>query len=506
MRSRASSSWSKRFPATTRALVPWIVLGIFVVYLAASALPLAVRSGSAFDLATFGRLPVWASGRVQPFDSVARTGLLQIRGPVTAPMEAFKAAQARPTTIDPTAWLLEVLAKPDAADTRRIFPIAHRELVDKLQLRAARRGTSYYAFNDLRASASEIQEQVRQIEKVKASERAPWQGELVALRDKLVLYERLKNSLEPNSRLQQDAKGKPVAFDFGAELARYEADLAEALRVDAGRRRGSTERLDVAAEMRLRTFSALFQVVSRTGVLAVIPASRTTDTSNRWSNLGTVVVQSALGHPPPPAVAFFAAMSSAFAQDKPDAFNSQVARYRQWLAANGRAPEARKARFEAVSNLLLPLVKAVVLYAVALVLLAVARRTRSATVRRSALMIVLLASALHATGLVFATLLAGRPSWIVLSGWAIGLAALVVEGFRCTGRWTLVSAAIGLTAIVVAYKVTPGGVATLSRNALDLGLLVAIGAALFVLSIGREASAARHSAAAPLARLESPFA
>src|SRR3954470_5470618 len=230
MRSPFSSSASRDLPVRTRALIPWIVTGIFVAYLAASAFPLPVGPGSAFDVTAFGRLPVLANGRVQPFDSVARTGLLQIRGPVTPLIDGLKAPQARPATIDPTVWLLEVLAKPDTADTRRIFPIKSRELAAKLQLQAASRGTSYYAFNDLGPKASEIQKQVQQIANVKVSDRTGWQEELIALRDKLMLYERLKNSLAPYSRLQQDAKGNPITFDFAAELARYQADLAEALR------------------------------------------------------------------------------------------------------------------------------------------------------------------------------------------------------------------------------------------------------------------------------------
>src|SRR3954466_12988750 len=102
-------SASRDLPVMTKRLVPWIVFGIFVVYLAAPALPVPVGPGSGFDVAAFGRLPLSANGRVQPFDSVARTGLLQIRGPVT-PIDGLKAAQARPTTIDPTVWLLELLA------------------------------------------------------------------------------------------------------------------------------------------------------------------------------------------------------------------------------------------------------------------------------------------------------------------------------------------------------------------------------------------------------------
>jgi hypothetical protein len=150
-----------------------------------------------------------------------------------------------------------------------------------------------------------------------------------------VLYEQLKNSVLPNSRLQQEAKGKPITFDFAAELAKYQADMTEALRVDAGRRGGSTERLGAATEMRLRAFARLFQFVSRMGVLSVVPRADRTGSRHDWSNLGNVVVQSALGHQPPAPVAFFAGMCSAFAQGKPDAFNSQVAQYRQWLAANG---------------------------------------------------------------------------------------------------------------------------------------------------------------------------
>src|SRR3954471_20248141 len=510
MRSPFNSSGSRDFRVTTRALVPWIVFGIFVVYVAVPALPVPVGPGSGFDVAAFGRLPVSANGRVQPFDSVARTGLLQIRGPETAPIDGFKAPQARPAMIDPTVWLLEVLAKPDTADTRRVFPIKSRELLGKLHLQAASSGTNYYAFNDLGPKASEIQRQIQQFANVKASDRAQWQEELIALREKLTLYERLKNSLLPNSRLQQDAKGKPITFDFAAELAKYQADLAEALRVDAGRRRGSSERLEVATEMRIRTFSSLFQLVSRMGVLAVVPRPNRKGSSNDWSNIGSVVVQSSLGHEPPPAVAFFAGMSSAFAQGKPDAFNSQVAQYRQWLAANGPAPEVRKSRFEAFSNTLLPLVRAVVLYAVALVLLGVAWRTRSATVSRSALMLVLLASAMHATGLVFATMLAGRPSWIAFAGWTLGatagVTALVVERFRRNGIGTLASATIGLTALVAAYAVAPGGAASLFRNVLETSFLVAIGATVFVLYVGRESRTPRRPAMAPQSTLDSPMA
>jgi hypothetical protein len=125
-------------------------------------------------------------------------------------------------------------------------------------------------------------------------------------------------------------------------------------------------------------------------------------------------------------------------------------------------------------------------------------------------MMALLASTLHATGLVFATILAGTPSWIAFLGWTIGLTAgltaLVVERFRRNGYGTLASAAIGLTSLVAAYAVTPGGAASLLRNVQDTNLLVAIGATVLVLFVGRESKTAGPSAMAPQATLESPVA
>src|SRR5206468_592616 len=117
------------------------------------------------------------------------------------------------------------------------------------------------------------------------------------------------------------------------------------------------------------------------------------------------------------------------------------------------------------------------------------------------------ASALHATGLVFATILAGTPSWIAFLGWTLGMTAglsmLVVEKFRRDGNGTLASAAIGLTSLVAAYAVAPGGAASLLRNLLETSLLVAIGATVFVLSVSRESRTPPRSASAPQA-LESP--
>jgi hypothetical protein len=121
-------------------------------------------------------------------------------------------------------------------------------------------------------------------------------------------------------------------------------------------------------------------------------------------------------------------------------------------------------------------------------------------------MMVLLASTVHATGLLLATTLGGRPSWIAFSGWAIAVAALVVGIVLRSAHGTLASGAIGLAALVAAHGSTTGGAASLSRDVLETSLLVAIGATVLVLSVGRESRTASRPATAPQSTLESPIA
>lgn len=100
--------------------LPWFNFGVFLVYLAAAMFRPA-RSREGFNLAEFGRLPLLMNGRVQPFDSVARLGLFQIRGTTTVPLE--KTGLLTRGSLGATEWLLEVMTKPDAADARHIREI-----------------------------------------------------------------------------------------------------------------------------------------------------------------------------------------------------------------------------------------------------------------------------------------------------------------------------------------------------------------------------------------------
>jgi hypothetical protein len=57
-------------------LLPWALLSLFLADVVAVFVP---KPEGAYHWRAFGSLPVLLNGRVQPFDSVGRNALLQIR-------------------------------------------------------------------------------------------------------------------------------------------------------------------------------------------------------------------------------------------------------------------------------------------------------------------------------------------------------------------------------------------------------------------------------------------
>lgn len=487
-----------------KRFLPWIILGVFLIHVAA-AMPRPRRSSEGFDLSEFGCLPVLMNGRVQPIDSVARLGLLQIRNAVTVPQER------PPRMLDATEWLLEVLTKPDLADTRKIFLVDEPPLVAALGLEA---GPTYYAFKALEPKLGEIGKQTARISRIKATSRAAWEQECLKLRNALVIYERLKNSLQPNSFLQHEAEGKPIDYDLGALVAQYQVDLRSGVAAAVAREHGRKQELDTATEQRMREFARPFLSVSRVGLLSIIPPADPARARDRWQNIGTILVDSARTGQLPAPVAHFAAMSSAFAQGKPMEFNGEVAKYRQWLTAKGLEPEASKARSEFFNNRFQPFVRATGIYLVATILACASLRKRSTVLYRTAAALVILAWVVHTVGLLFDMMLEGRPpmtnvySSIIFAGWGVVLLGVGVERLWRNGIGMVTAALAGLTTLIVAHSLAPGGGVELMRAALNISFWFATIALIIALRLGRDAGtrpapSVTEPIAGPMRRIES---
>ena len=477
---------------------PWIILSIFLIYAAAAMLPPA-RTRAGYDLTGFGRLPVRVNARVQPMDSAARVGLLQIRGTVTVPSEDGKAWQIWKHDLGATEWLLELLTKPDAADERRIFPVREEALLLALHLdRAAAGGPSYFAFTQLQPRLEELGKQAFRINRVKATDRAAWEKECLALRNAVVIYERLKNSLQPNSFLQQEARGKPIAYDADALLTQYQIDLRAGISAAVSREHGKGQALDAVTEQRMQSFARPYLAVSRSAMLSIIPP---TDAAarDRWQNPGVSIIESARTGQVGAPLAHFAAMSSAFAQGKPDKFNDHVTKYRLWLLARQLAPEVSRARYEFSYHAFQPFLRALAVYLVAVGLLCVALWKRSAGLARSGFMLTLLAFALHTAGLLFEMMLEGRPPitnvyvLIISAGWGAVLVAGAVERRVRNGWGTTFAALAGVATLGLAHSLAPGGATELLRAVLNVSFWLACAALALALYAGCDAGpSGRH--------------
>ena len=472
--------------------LPWVIVGVFIVYAAAGAFT-PVRSHGGFDLSTFGRLPVQLGGRVQPMDTAARIGLLQIRGTVDVPLERTGASRVwhRTDRLEPTEWLAELLMNPGAADTRPVFAVQDPTIVQKLHLKAPSSGTFYYAFNELQSSLDAIAKETLRITKVPSAQRAPWERSWMRLRNAIVVYERLKNSVQPNSFIDGAGGGKYPSYDFAARLAEYQAGLKVGVKAAIAREHGKGEPLDKATEESMRAFAKPYIGTARVALLKVIPPVDLANARDRWEDVGTTIVSSAKTGQLPASVSYFAAMSSAFTQAKPAAFNSEAEKYRQWLASKGLKAEASRARYEFIYNRAQPYVRATAIYVFATLLLVLSAVRPSPDRRRTGAMLVGLACALQAVGLLFEMMVEGRPpvtnvySTIIFSGWVAVAAGCIAQRLWPKSATMPATAIAGVLTLAIAHSLAPGGILQLMRLALDAGFwasAIAAGVLLMAMS------------------------
>ena len=186
--------------------LPWIVAAVLTGWLVGS---LRQPRDTGLAVEAFGRLPVVFNGRLQPFDSLARNSLLQMREKQTLrdPSDG--------STLGATAWLLEVMFKPRAADDRKSFRIDNPDLKGLFGLPAEPAPGSgedgkHYSWSQLAPRLKELEEQARRARGRDASQRTPFEQATLRLYEAMTLYLRLQNTVQP-----MDSVG------LVAELAEY---------------------------------------------------------------------------------------------------------------------------------------------------------------------------------------------------------------------------------------------------------------------------------------------
>src|SRR5581483_9828112 len=259
--------------------LPWVIVAVFAAWVVGS-LRVPPEKNWAYD--QFGRLPVVANGRTQPFDSLARNTLLQLREKQTANLEPWKDWNEKPRIISATEWLLGVMIKPELADTWPVFRIDNPDLKGLL---------------DLPADPDN-------------AKRGPYDQALIKLWNNQTIYNRLKYTLGPAG-----------SGDLDARMTAY------LTKVEAGRNafmaRWEGKDFDSAA---LGWFSDQFETP------LIVPVEK--DAAHpQWARVAESVIPAAnSGATPGFALQAYNRISKAFLNDNPAEFNAAVADYQNQLA------------------------------------------------------------------------------------------------------------------------------------------------------------------------------
>jgi ABC-type transport system involved in cytochrome c biogenesis permease subunit len=452
--------------------IPWIVALVALGW-AVSKVPARPETGMATR--GFGRLPVVANGRVQPFDSIARNSLMQIRNRQTVP-DAKSGG-----TLEATPWLLEMVFDPATADTRRVFRIDHPDLKALLGLPLEADPSKdddgkYYSWSRLESAYPKLRDQVDSARKKQSTTRTTFEQAVLKVNNAVGLYLSLQNTVQPMR-----------TTNFAGEIAAYQASIKPG--VEAFKARMGNAPFDTNALASVLQFAQRYLAMEAAESPLILPPDQPRKEGDGWLRMGDALLQASIPAPlfkhiigdkplPPdevdrlmesvgtaplhPGIARFAAMSEAYRKGDAATFNRLVAEYHGALE-RPFAAELAKATREMVFHRSEPFYSALVLYVVAFVLACAFWTGFSGTVRRTAWFLVVVAFAIHTAGLLTRMLLEGRPpvtnlySSAIFIGWgAVGL-GLLLEHFWKNAIGLAVGSLLGFASLVIAHMLSLSG-------------------------------------------------
>ena len=202
-----------------KRFLPWLVL-VFACRagIAASWLPPKVRQGR-FRSQQFRQ----NSGARRRAGEAARHGRAQFAPDHSRQTGTLRLADGK--RLSAMQWLTDVLFNAPVADQYPVFVIQNAEVLGLFGWEQSDR--KYFSFAELSPFLRQIDEQGAQSEKLESVERSAYQSAILNLRNALVLYQRLKNSLQPEG-----------AENFAANLQRFASAIPAAAKAARQREAG----------------------------------------------------------------------------------------------------------------------------------------------------------------------------------------------------------------------------------------------------------------------------
>jgi ABC-type transport system involved in cytochrome c biogenesis permease subunit len=415
---------------------PIVVVLVAAAFIAREWMPKKWPAG-ATDLSSFGKVPVLVGGRVKPLDTVARNSLLIIHGK----QELLLADGKR---IGAMQWLTDVIFNAGAVDEQPAFVIHHPEVLGLFGWeQGARKNFNY---KELSPFLRQIDEQGSQSEKLQSAERSSYQSAILNLRNALILYQKLKNSIQPEG-----------AQNFIGELERFLAAVPEGGK--AARQREAGEPFDQAKLEAVAEAVRRFEEMSGMAyILAVPPRSD----SNQWLSIGDSLLQSIGAGEIHPVVKLYAQIGDAHRSGGSTQFDENVTALRTWMEKE-KPQAASRSSFEFLFNRLQPFSQSMTLYVLAFLLACGSWMAWSETLRRSAFWLLLLGLAIHTFGIIARMYLQERPpvtnlySSAVFIGWGTVVVALILERTFRDGIGAACAGAVGFGTLIIAHHLAGSG-------------------------------------------------
>jgi ABC-type transport system involved in cytochrome c biogenesis permease subunit len=444
MKNTPEKTWQRWFPwAVTLIMAGWVLGSLRLE-----------KAKSEFDIEGFSKIPVLLNGRIQPFDSAAKNSLLMLRGKSTVlltdrPQEElgfFDLAKVK--KMSATEWLLEAMTRPADADKRYIFRIDNGEVLDDLKLSTGRK---FFTFHELEEGWPKLQKEAHRLadEKVPEEIRTARQKAVVKLNSALGIYFTIKNSLRPEN-----------VSNFTEEVQSFQASLGPGLAALRHQQDGADP--DTQALQPLAQFFRRYQMLSQAAYPLNIPPHTAAKAREDWMNVGQSLMESLRTGDIQPAVLYFAKMADTYGSGDAIGFNSAVRDYTGYLGGTF-ARELRKGAEERFFNHYEPFIKSISIYLLAFLFGCAFWMNWAPWTRRTAYQLLLLALAIHTSGLIFRMYLEGRPpvtnlySSAIFVGWGAGVLGIILERVWKDGIGGVTAASVGVVTLIIAHNLSLGG-------------------------------------------------
>ncbi|HXB03021.1 MAG TPA: cytochrome c biogenesis protein CcsA [Opitutaceae bacterium] len=420
---------------------PYAVLLIALIAVGCSLFP--PKPAGDYNLDAFARLPVLADGRLKPFDTVARTALLELqhRQRVVTPDNR---------ELTPTEWLLDVLFRADLADHYQHFRIDNPDVISLFGLQPEDGAEKkLFSFAQLSPKLDELQRQATLASQVDNSQQSAFERAVLQLQTSLELYQRLKYSMV-----------SPDSDDFLADLLKFQQALPAGIESIRAKEAGKPH--DEAIAKQVMDTGQQFDFMEKAASLLTVPPDAEEAKPDDWQSTGHALLGSFADGDINPYTLTYAGIGHTWRFHQPEQFNELVKLLHDRLQTHF-APVLKKCDLEARFNAADPFYTAMILYVFVFLFAIISWLKWPEPLGRAAFYLMAIAFVLATAGILTRMWLEGRPpvtnlySSALFIGWgAVGL-CLVLEKLYRNAIGTAAGGVIGFGTLIIAHHLSLGG-------------------------------------------------